>query len=253
MKRHLKSLALRSIGMAFILAQQGGAHADALPALVPAPVQRAFVPDGFDDNDNVEVILHGHFPNSCMKVGPVEVSINADNRNIELKPQVYAYDSKLCAQISVPFVQKVALGNLAAGVWKIEVAEKLDREPLPLVVRHARSAAPDDALYAPVDEVVLIPEAQGALHLVVVSGRWPQAPEGKCFELVRVVNKIGADNVLVVLPLVEIKEDGLCKVARNAQKSFVGSSVVDGGLSEDVLVHVRVMNGESINKFYEAN
>ncbi|MEY4064688.1 MAG: hypothetical protein RIR26_896 [Pseudomonadota bacterium] len=253
MKRDMNSSALRSLALSIVFAIPSAALAGSRPVLAPAPVQRAFIPEGFDDNDNVEVILHGHFPNSCMKVGPVDVSINADSRVVSLKPEVYAYESELCAQVSIPFMQKVALGHLPAGAWKLELPEKLAYEPAPLVVHRARSAAPDDALYAPVDEVVLIPESQGALHLVVVSGRWPEPPEGKCFELVRVANRMGADNALVVLPIVEIKNEGQCKVSRNAQKSFVGSAVVNGAISEDVLVHVRVMNGDSLNKFYEAN
>ena len=55
------------------------------PAKAPAPVQKVFVPQGFDDNDNVEVILHGHFPNSCMKSGPVDVSVNPDSHVISIK------------------------------------------------------------------------------------------------------------------------------------------------------------------------
>ena len=36
------------------------------PILIQAPVEKVFViTDGFDTNDNVEVVIKGSFPNSC--------------------------------------------------------------------------------------------------------------------------------------------------------------------------------------------
>lgn len=222
------------------------------PALAPAPVEKVFVPQGFDDNDNAEVILHGHFPDSCMKSGPVDVSVDLNNQVISLRPEVYVYSSRLCLNVEVPFIQRVPLGNLPDGQWKIKVeSARAVQESIPLMVQKARSSAPDDYLYAPVDEVVILPEPGREASRVVVSGRWPVAPAGQCFELVRVASKLGADNSLVVLPIAELRPDGQCKNPLNLQRSFVGSSVLPGKVPADLLIHVRVLNGESLNKFYE--
>lgn len=220
------------------------------PSKAPAPVQKVFVPQGFDDNDNVEVILHGHFPNSCMKSGPVEVNVNADSRVISVKPEVFVYESSLCLELEVPFIQRVAVGNLAVGSWRVEVVGNVVKEPLPLDIARARSAAPDEALYAPVEDVVLLPDERGGGHRVVVSGLWPQAPQGQCFDIAKIESRLGPDNVLVVLPIAELHREGECQVPANRNRRFSGSAIVDQRLADDVLVHVRVMNGESLNKFY---
>jgi hypothetical protein len=225
--------------------------AEAGPVKASAPIQRVFVPDGFDDNDNVEVILHGHFPNSCMKSGPVEFDVNRDLRVISIRSEVYVYSPDACLQVEIPFIQKVSLGNLEEGVWKIEVGGNLRRQPLPLVVRHAKSAAPDEVLYAPVEDVLLLPEPQGDGHRVVVSGQWPQASAGKCFELVRIESYLGKDHSLVVLPIAELKNEGECKSSDVRRRVFSSSAPVAEKLPQDVLVHVRVLNGESLNKFFE--
>ncbi len=49
------------------LAASAAAHGAprSVPKLVVAPVDNVFVPAGFDDNDNVEVVLQGYFANSC--------------------------------------------------------------------------------------------------------------------------------------------------------------------------------------------
>ena len=137
------------------------------------------------------------------------------------------------------------------GSWKIEVDGNDVKEPLPLDIARARSAAPDEALYAPVEEVVLLPDAQSGGHRVVVSGFWPEAPQGQCFDLARIESRLGPDNVLVVLPVAELHREGECQVPANRNRKFSGSALLSQKLLDDVLVHVRVMNGESLNKFYD--
>jgi hypothetical protein len=223
--------------------------ADQTPQRAPAPVKKVFVPEGFDDNDNTEVILHGNFPNSCMKQGPVEFSVEKESRRIIIRPEVYVYSSNSCYEIEVPFVQRVALGNLSQGVWMIEVDGGYLNESVPLSVERSTTAAPDDFLYAPVEDVVLLPDADGASR-VVVSGRWPEAPEGRCFQLKEVITRLGRDHVLVVLPIAELKPSGECRNSTERRNSFSGKSIVKETLPEDLLIHVRVLNGESLNKFH---
>lgn len=251
MKNNSRILSL--LGLSFLVAGvfANSARAESQPSLSHAPVKKVFVPQGFDDNDNAEVILQGYFPNSCMKLGPVESYVNPDSQVIQINPQVYVYESAACLQVRVPFVQKVQLGNLNSGAWNIAVDGELDVEPLPLSVKKAVSAAPDDYLYAPVDEVVLLPEPKSNLHRLVVSGRWPELPEGACFELVRLESRMGPDNALVVLPIAELRPQEKCSLPDNKQRAFSASVLLDKPLPVDALVHVRVLNGESLNKFYD--
>ncbi|MEY4066288.1 MAG: hypothetical protein RIR26_2496 [Pseudomonadota bacterium] len=218
----------------------------------PAPVEHVFVPQGFDDNDNAEVIIQGRFPNACMKTGPVEKSIDTQNKVIRLRPQVYVYRGEPCAQVIVPFIQRVTFGTLKEGEWRIEIDGMPSVNPLPLMISRARSATPDEFLYAPVEEVILLPGALGTRQRLVVSGNWPIITGGGCFVMKQVVTKLGSDNTLVVQPMAELRPPEQCSAATQRKRSFQSAVTLEKSLQSDSLIHVRVLNGESLNKFYES-
>lgn len=217
----------------------------------PAPVERVFVPQGFDDNDNAEVIIQGRFPNACMKTGPVGAKIDTQNQIITLRPEVYVYRGEPCAQVVVPFTQRVTFGTLTAGNWKIVAEDMPTINPLPLVVTRARSAAPDEFLYAPVEEVVLLPAGISSRQKLVISGNWPQIQGRGCFSLKEIRTHLGADNTLVVQPIAELLPAARCSQSSVRKRVFQGSVVLDKPLNSDSLIHVRTLNGESLNKFFE--
>lgn len=218
----------------------------------PAPVEHVFVPQGFDDNDNAEVIIQGRFPNACMKIGPVERTIDSQTLTIRLRPQVYVYKGDLCAQVIIPFTQKVNFGTLKEGTWKIEIDGEPNITALPLIISRAQSATPDDFLYAPVEEVVLLPGRLGPRQKLVVSGNWPVVPSRGCFTLKKIITSFGADNTLVVRPIAELLPSTQCSQASQRKRSFQSSVLLEKSLQHDSLVHVRVLNGDSLNKFYES-
>lgn len=218
----------------------------------PAPVEHVFVPQGFDDNDNAEVIIQGRFPNACMKTGPVEKSVDLQNKIIRLRPQVYVYRGEPCAQVIVPFIQRVTFGTLKEGEWKIEIDGMPAVSPLPLTITRARSATPDEFLYAPVEEVVLLPGALGTRQRLVVSGNWPLVTGGGCFVMKQLIAKLGADNTLVVQPIAALRPPEQCSPSSLRKRAFQAAVTLEKSLQSDALIHVRVLNGESLNKFYEA-
>lgn len=217
----------------------------------PAPVERVFVPQGFDDNDNAEVIIQGRFPNACMKTGPVGAKIDLQSQTITLKPEVFVYRGEPCAQVVVPFTQRVTFGTLTAGHWKIVVDQMPSINPLPLIVKRAQSATPDEFLYAPVEEVVLLPAGLSNRQKIVISGNWPQFQGRGCFSLKEIRTRLGSDNTLVVLPIAEILPPEQCSPVSTRKRVFQGSVVLDKQLNSDSLIHVRTLNGESLNKFFE--
>lgn len=216
-----------------------------------APVEKIFVPQGFDDNDNAEVVVQGRFPNACMKTGPVEKKIDVMNKTITLRVEAYVYRGEPCAQVIVPFIQRVTFGTLPAGHWKIELEGMPTVSSLPLVVDHAVSATPDDFLYAPVEEVVLLPGGLGARQKLVVSGNWPQTVGRGCFILKEIRTKLGSDNTLVVQPIAELLPFNQCSQSSQRKRTFQGSVMLTRPLQSDSLIHVRTLNGESLNKFFE--
>lgn len=219
--------------------------------LEPAPVEKVFVPQGFDDNDNAEVIIQGRFPNACMKTGPVTKKIDPQSQTITLKPEVFVYRGEPCAQVIVPFTQRVTFGTLHSGTWKINVEGMPSVTPLPLNIEQARSATPDEYLYAPVEEVVLLPAAQGSRQRLVISGNWPQTQGRGCFSLKEIRTHLGSDNTLVVQPIAEFLPALRCSLPSARKRVFQGSITLDKTLQDDSLIHVRTLNGESLNKFFE--
>jgi hypothetical protein len=217
----------------------------------PAPVEKVFVPQGFDNNDNIEVIVQGRFPNACMKTGPVGKTVDHSTRTITLKPEVYVYRGEPCAQVIVPFIQRVTFGTLPEGQWKLSVEGMPTVNALPLVIERARSAAPDDYLYAPVEEVILMPGTLGSRQRLVISGNWPQLQGEGCFTLTEIRTKLGSDNTLVVQPISQILPASRCARQSSRKRVFQGSVQLDKPLSSDSLIHVRTLNGESLNKFFE--
>src|SRR4051812_23862670 len=74
------------------------------PRLVRAPVEKVYAPFGFDDNDNSEVVIHGHFPNTCYKTGPATALVDSNAKTITIDAQSYLYGG-VCAQMVVPYIQ----------------------------------------------------------------------------------------------------------------------------------------------------
>jgi hypothetical protein len=249
---------LHNVALLFLLSffnpafAQSDSNAAPTVVLEPAPVERVFVPQGFDDNDNAEVISQGRFSNACMKTGMVEKTVDPIRRIIRLRPLAYVYKGEPCAQVIVPFIQRVTFGTLHEGTWKIEVEGMPALAPLPLVVKRSVSAAPDEFLYAPVEEVVLLPGTLGIRQKLVVSGNWPVIPARGCFVMKQIRTHLGSDNTLVVQPIAELLPPEQCSPTSLRKRAFQASVYLEKSLQLDSLIHVRVLNGESLNKFYES-
>ncbi len=58
----------------FLIFGSWGAFAQQ-PTTVDVPIRKAYLPKGFDNNDNVQLIVEGEFRNSCYKVGATRVEV----------------------------------------------------------------------------------------------------------------------------------------------------------------------------------
>lgn len=242
---HIGSLGLVLAGLTVSL---GSASAQSGPVTVTAPVDRVFVPLGFDSNDNVELVLHGHFPSTCYKVGPVEATIDTEVRQISVTSWAYEYQSSICAQARVSFTQTVKLGYVVPGNYTIKVIDRPDATAAALAVTETRSPNPDEYLYAPVATTSLDKTTDGS-YTLTISGDYPYMFVG-CMVLREIKTYMSPGNTLVVLPVAELTDGADC-AAQGVTKKFVGTKVI-GALTEgDYLLHVRVLEGNSLNRFVE--
>lgn len=222
------------------------AHAQS-PHGITSPVEKIFIPDGFDDNDNVEVVLQGSFPSTCYKVGKTSSVVNTDAKVIEITATSYKYDGESrCNEVEVPFIQKVKLGVLEKGVYKIHVRDvPAAAGVLPVASRHTE--APDDYHYAPVANVVVTKDLESSRQMVVLEGHFPFLKKG-CMVLTEVRTHLTPSNVLVVLPITEIREGEACNNVPTT-RVFRIEKEIEAPLDQPTLVHVRVLNGDSLNQF----
>lgn len=219
----------------------------ASPTLVNAPVEKVFVPVGFDDNDNAEIILHGNFPSTCYKTGPVQTVVDEATHSIKINAQAYQYTSIGCAAMMVPFTQSVKLSTLAQGSYTITVEAHPELESPQLTVSQARSADPDDYLYAPVEQVKLEATSSGG-HTVTLSGEYPYMFVG-CMIMDHVKSYVAPGGTLVVLPIARLATDAECDTAQYDHNYSITAEVTEAMPSDQYLVHVRTLNGTSLNRF----
>lgn len=134
----------------FLLTTQLFAHVESV-----SPVNQLFVPAGFDDNDNVELVATGVYPNSCfirnvynvqMKPGLILVYMKSVERKDVLPTK--------CHNLKVPFKEVISLGSIPAGKYQVVInpRTKFQQQQL-LYVAAAQVSSVDDHYYAMVDYV----------------------------------------------------------------------------------------------------
>jgi hypothetical protein len=218
--------------------------------LVQAPIDKVFVPQGFDDNDKVEVIVHGHFTSTCYKMGPVTATIDKDTKKLQVNAEAYYYPQATCLQMIVPFIKSVEVNrHLDAGNYNIEVLGRPEARSMALGIAHTTRPEADDFLYASVYSASLEQNDQGTQE-VVLKGQHPYMFDG-CVKFESIKTYLGLDNVLVVQPITKIVTGDEC-VGSNALSRFEEHVTLGTSLSKgEYVMHVRVLDGNAINQFVE--
>jgi hypothetical protein len=208
--------------------------------LVAVTVDASYVPVGFDDNDEVQIVLDGHLPDSCYRVSHTEVLRDPANRRISVVQYARRYPG-ICMQSLVPFFSEVSLGVMPTGEFKIEslgaALEKLD-------VAEASSAGPDEFLYAPVDHVKIEFNEAKQVYTAQLDGRFTNS----CMKI-KEVNVINSGKTLEVLPKMEMAQNpGGCSTDEVpfSWKVDLPQSLTQGRH----LLHVRSLNGKAVNQMF---
>lgn len=208
------------------------------PTIVDVEFTDSYAPKGFDDNDNVQIVVEGSFPNSCFRPAEYEQTIDFDKKEIVVQGKAYQYTGE-CEEekIIVPFNQTINLGLMKKGEYKI--IEANTKNVLgEISVGEAKNDQPDDYAYAPIRQAYL-DSILGATN-VILSGEFTS-------DCVR-FNKIIVDmqpKVIVVQPTVVIEKRGNCI---SGHYPFVKRIPVQtNGSVGKYLLHIRTMNGNAVN------
>lgn len=239
---------LNSMMITAVCLWSGLSHANGV--LVPAPIDKVFVPTGFDDNDKIEVVLHGTFVNSCYKMGPATATLNSATKKIVINAEAYFYSGAACQQMTVSFIKTVEIrGAIAAGSYQVEIARRANVKPVTLSVARATRKEADDFLYAAVQSAD-IEETNGS-DTLVLKGQHPLLFQG-CIKFVEIKTHISPSNVLVVQPITRI-ENNSAACTGEVSNRFEYKTQLKSLKRGQYVIHVRALDGNSINQLLEIN
>ena len=224
--------------------------------LVEVPADVALAPkEGFDDNDMIQVVLHGMLPNVCYQLDGNRVERLSDGKTIKIHQFARRTKDGVCAdqstlpehmKMAVPYTTEVNLGQLKLGNYQFDYLG-IDGEfkEGSLNVAGATSPTIDSFPYAAVtnaqsNEVVSsMDEVKVRINIVLNSS---------CVELDDNIRVTKLDDVWVVQPLLKVKEGIMCiQVLRPIERNLNLGKTAPG----HHLIHVRSMNGKAVNKMIE--
>ena len=211
------------------------------PLLVSVPVRHVFIPGGFDDNDNVQVVLEGAFSDTCYRLAHTEILKSEDGKDFEIIQWTRKFPG-ICIPTTVPFKSEVSLGRLAAGAYQVE---GVGVAAAPLTIIRAAANSQDDYIYAPVSAASVGRRNTGH-YVATLSGTLPNG----CFSLEK-TEVLRQEKVLVLLPVLKYDDSGDCSSEPQPFEVAVDLPAdLDAG---KYLVHVRSMSGKATNVVFFAD
>ncbi len=232
-----KGLVLQFISIALLVSHVLSASE---PKVVNVALEKSFTPIGFDDNDRVQVTVAGMFPSGCYRVGPYFFETDLVNQTISIRQTAYFYPSE-CLQVLVPFSQVINLNFVREGTFTLKDAVS-GKELGKLPVSRAKTTQADDYLYAPVTDASI--RMDGGKSYLDLKGNFTS----RCMKIKDVVVNYFKD-VVVVQPIAEFI--GTPHNCGHEMIRFAFEAPLNDGLSGTQLLHVRVQDGQAINRIVE--
>ena len=233
-------LMISSLALLAPRAQADGSRIIDSPKLVPVAYEKVYIPIGFDNNDNVQIVATGEFAHACYRQAETKVTIDSAKKVITLEPAAYLYNG-LCIQVVLPFERVINLGVLpSVGTYKI-VQRANSKVMGQLSVKQALRSEPDDYLYAPITQAYL--HGEGARSEIRLNGYFPST----CMSMDQVKVDIQPE-VIVVQPIAKMDNRADCKAAHTPFEQVIPVDIQKQG---KYLLHVRSMNGNAINQLVD--
>ena len=217
------------------------------PSQVEVPIRRVIFPvRGYDDNDNVQIVVEGDLPDPCYILGHQILTKDATGA-FSVHQFAWRKQGDLCDTGDLlgesPFSEEVSLGRLEAGDYNVAFSpedDKTDYRKLHIDV--APVSASDTFNYARVTtlrtpDVVL----EGKHAQVEISGPFTSS----CNKLKEPMSVQRQGDTIVILP-VEINLGDCGWVYRTFDKT-IDLGVLPPG---EYLVHVRSKNGKAVEKTF---
>ncbi len=213
----------------------------ATPVEVSFAFEKAFIPDGFDDNDNAQVVLAGTLPDTCYQTTRVEFALDESTGTVKATQWALAV-TDICLPATVPFSTVLSLGNLRAGEYAIEDGPS-GKSLGKISIRQAKSPTPDEYTYAPLTNAFVNQDPATGETELVLRGDWMD----RCSQFKQVDVEYQAE-VVVVKPIIEgqAAPSRACGVA--GRSGFEKRLQLQRMPGHTYLLHVRSASGRALNK-----
>jgi hypothetical protein len=213
--------------------------------VLPIEAVDLFVPNGFDANDEIVVVIDGYLPDSCFRLTRPEVNIDRDRKTIRVTQLARKFPGP-CLVPLVPFTNIIAVGALEAGDWMVTTNRGVLNQQLHVSADTSSDGqfGPDSHLYAPVDSVSVVSDSNGNFT-AKVEGRFTNS----CMKIVE-VKVMHKGRVIELLPILDEQAmvDNQCAaVEKSFSKTVKLPAELEVGRN---LVHVRSLNGNSVNTVF---
>ncbi len=210
------------------------------PASIKLAVDHIYSPKGFHDHEETEVILSGHLPNLCHKSPKTEVSVKGREIHIEVSALHYEPTNPFCASVLVPFVETVQVGVLDKGRYEIIVNPKSRlMKKSEIFIEEQSSDAMAETVYANIYHI----EKNNTGESVVLKGYNPS----DCFVLDSIDYQHNGKDTYSIYP----KMKQISNFCPRKMIPFSYEYKVPKELDfPRVLLHVKAMDGRSINTLY---
>ena len=228
---------------AWVMAPSVAAWAAGTGTPVDVASRFLFVPTGFDNNDQVEVVLDGFLPNACYKVAEPRISFDEGTKKFQVVAvaHYFAADETVCGTYEVPFTVTAKLGQVPTGDYTVKTFGGPEK---PLHIKQSNSVGPDDFLYAPVEHVHVMVDMRGRNITAAIEGRFTDS----CmrFSEVKVLDE--GENI-VLLPVISMEQRNDCHAQNMRYKPI--EAKIPWRQPGRYLLHVRGLSGVAVNQVFE--
>lgn len=201
----------------------------------------SYIPRGFDSNDFVQFVAEGFFRDTCSRWAWTDVKVDHQAKIVYVTPMEYRYQGP-CLELIVPHNEVINVGILKVGNYKVVQADGSRLGDI--IVQESRVNTPDDYLYAPVSQAYAY--AKNGRLSVTISGAYTN----ECYRLGQIASVV-EPNVIVIQPMTERLYPFV--PCRNGRFTFEKSVEVKGVKPGRYLLHVRSLDGKSINTIFDMN
>ncbi len=213
---------------------------------------------GYDNTNNVEVVLYGTLPNTCYRIDNTRIEKVSGTNSFRIRQFAVKKTDGVCGEentmpehlkMAAPFTSVVSIGSLAPGDYSFNYNDGTSHVAQKSVnVKEAHKTTVDDYPYAAVSNVSTTDViAKMDKIAVTLSGVFTSSCAYLDADSVAVDKQ---KDVYVVLPVVKIKHGVLC--AQSLTPFLQQIDMESPKSSGHYLVHVRSMNGKSVNRVVEA-